>query len=306
MEVLTSGAEIDRGRPHAVSAPPGPTASCRDRSGHRNFPGSCNYQIIAMNTHARLIKTLFALAVVCSSNGADSWSIVDLGTISGWRVSLNDYGWVVFDNKVLTPGASGYSTTSILSSAGNSNNFSLYDINNSNVVLGVDSSAGSATAFVWHGGTRTNLPQIARYDSYTYTTAMGINDSGQIAGNTGDGAYIWTPNEAGGYITTPLGVDLGWTIGSGEAIGITNAVVGYFFYTLDGNSTQRPFYWDGVNVAMLPVTSPWSPNGVARAINERGMIVGDGYFDAYDQRAYLWTQTNGTWEHTDLKHPVLD
>ena len=299
-----------------------------------------------MNLHAGHLGSLVSLALICASDGAESWSIVDLGIISGWRVSLNDAGWAVFDHKVLSPGASGYSTTAILSSAGNSNNFSLFDINNTNTVLGVDRSVGNATAFVWQSGTRTDLPQLANFTGYTYATAIGINDSGQIAGNTGDYAHLWTPVGAGGYTTTALGVDLGWTIGSGESMGInnagvtllnqvynfyrtgysigatsglttiipdqgaytpvgqaisdTNAVVGYFSYTLEGYTTERPFYWDGSTVTTLPVDSPWSPNGVARAMNEQGMVVGDGYYDAYDQRAYLWTFSAGTWEHTDL------
>ena len=76
---------------------------------------------------------------------------------------------------------------------------------------------------------QTSTTRVSFHQSigeYYFSKATGINDSGQIAGNTGDTAVIWTPNGAGGYTSTTLGVDLGSTIGSGDAMGINNAGTG--------------------------------------------------------------------------------
>lgn len=278
---------------------------------------------------------------------AAGWTIIDLGPTGTGEMALNDQGWVVVDNRVLSPSAAGHVSTVVRSADGSLNNLRLKDISNSNVVLGVDSSVGPAQAFILQDGVRSNLPAIPNWQGYLGSTAAGINDSGQIVGNTGDIAYRWSPNGSGGYLMTGLGVDLGWTIGSGAAAAINNLgaglmsqvynsyrtgysygvghttiipelpgyqpvglalndqhqVAGYGVYNCNGYSCNRPFVWQGPEVAWLPVEAAapgWSISGEARGLNERSQVVGGAYVGAYDRRAFLWTLGDAGWSATDL------
>ena len=282
---------------------------------------------------------------------AAGWTITDLGPTGTGEMALNDQGWVVVGNRVMSPTAGGYATTQVRSADGSLNNLRLTDINNSNLVLGVDASVGLPHAFTWQAGARSGLTELPNYNGSLQSTAAALNDSGQIVGNTGDIAHRWSPNGSGGYLLTGLGVDLGWTIGSGAAAAINNAgaglmsqvynsyrtgyssgvghttiipelpgyqpvglalndlhqVAGYGVYNCNGYSCNRPFVWQGPDVAWLPVAAAaagWGVSGEARGLNERGQVVGGAYVAAYDRRALLWTQGAAGWSVTDL-NPLL-
>lgn len=173
-------------------------------------------------------KTLLALAgllATATAGAATGWTITDLGPSHTGTMALNDAGWVVAENRVMSPTAGGYVTTLIRSADGSLTNLQLRDVNNLNVVLGVDRSQNASHAFTWSAGVRGGLPEQVnegRYDS----TAASLNDNGQIAGNSGGYAFQWSPNGSGGYLMNSLGVDLGWTIGSGELVSINGAGAG--------------------------------------------------------------------------------
>jgi uncharacterized membrane protein len=290
-----------------------------------------------------VLSTLLAHGVAAAAG----WTITDLGPTGTGEMALNDQGWVVVGNQVMAPTATGYATTVVRSADGSLNNLRLTDINNSNLVLGVDASMGMPHAFTWQGGLRGGVPELVNYNGSRYSTAAAINDSGQIVGNTGDTAHLWSPNGSGGYLLTGLGVDLGWTIGSGAAAAINNAgaglmsqvynsyrtgyssgvghttiipelpgyqpvglalndlyqVAGYGVYNCGGYSCNRPFVWQGPDVAWLPVESATAGGGIsgeARGLNERGQVVGGAYVAAYDRRALLWTSGAAGWSVTDL------
>jgi uncharacterized membrane protein len=300
------------------------------------------------------LRTRLALALALlagpalAATPAPGWTITDLGRYEGRGLALNDNGWVVFGNRILAPGAGGsVTTTTLVSGDGSLNNLWLRDINNANAVLGVDASVSAAHGFVWQAGVRTALPDLANFNGYRYSDVAAINDAGQIAGNTGDIAYRWSSNGSGGYLLTGLGVDLGWTTGSGSAAAINSAgavllsqvydsyrtgysfgidhtsiipelpgyqpvglalndqyqVAGYGVYNCGGYSCNRPFVWQGPEVAWLPVAvaaTGWSISGEARGLNESGQVVGGAYVAGYDRRAFLWTLGAGGWSATDM------
>jgi hypothetical protein len=278
------------------------------------------------------------LALCATSAKAADWTITDLGSAQSiMTMRLNDNGWIILGNKVLAPGAGGYTATELLNAQGTAGNFGLYGINNSNTVVGVDRNSGPAQAFVWSAGVRTNLPEVANWDHYLYSEARGINASGQVIGNTGDGAAIWTPNGSGGYAITHLdkwstgnaisdaGVGLmdlnsstayssggaatfiparsGFTP-SGTAINNSNVAAGSAFYQAAGYSWTQTFVWQGSSVSVLPVTATganWQVNtGAVSAVNEKNQIVGVGSYGPYDGRAVMWTESGTGWKETDL------
>ena len=101
-----------------------------------------------------VLSTLLAHGVAAAAG----WTITDLGPVTTGQMALNDQGWVVVGNRVMSPTATGYATTLVRSADGSLNNLRLTDINNSNLVLGVDSSVGWSHAFTWQGGLRRGLP----------------------------------------------------------------------------------------------------------------------------------------------------
>jgi hypothetical protein len=188
------------------------------------------------------------LALCSAQANAAGWSITDLGSADGvGAMALNDNGWAVFGNKVLSPnGAGGYTTTQLFNAQGNAGNFALYDINNSNAVVGIDRNSNSVQGFVWRGGVRTNLPLVQDYYGYGRAEAKGINDSGQVVGNAGDTAAIWSPNGSGYSIPTPLGWDWqgdGNSFGSGDGVSINNNGFGLMASVYP---VRRPGYTNGL------------------------------------------------------------
>lgn len=234
------------------------------------------------------------VALVCATTvQAAGWTVLDLGPQGGASAfALNDNGWVVFGNRVLAPGTAGYTVqATLLNALGNSSDLSLVGINNANQAVGNDGSSGRWQAFVWQSGTRTNLPQVANYAGIFSSQTAGINNSGQVVGNAGDTAVIWNPSP--GYASiTQLGVDFGWTIGSGQAMGISGSGYGLL-------SQVYPYYRtgylngvvDGVSSTpstIAPVVPGYTPVGLA--INDANVVVGTSVYDCgfTCNRPFVW------------------
>lgn len=228
-----------------------------------------------------------SLGLTTTGSQATTWTITDLGIYDGHGMALNDQGWVVSGAKVFSPVPGGYTSTTLLNAQGNTSNFWLRDINNSNAVVGVDASAGAWQAFVWQAGTRHNLPALPNWAGYVQSTAVGINDAGQVVGNTGDTAHIWSPNGSGGYLLTALGVDLGWTIGSGDAAGINNPGAGLMAQVYN---SYRTGYSSGIgHTSIIGEQSGYTPVGAA--INDLYQVVGTARYNCGPYSCYapfLW------------------
>ncbi|MEL4180998.1 PEP-CTERM sorting domain-containing protein [Roseateles sp. PN1] len=223
-----------------------------------------------------------ALALMGSkADAAVTWTITDLGSAQNVQtMALNDQGWVVLGNRILSPTAGGYTVTELFNAQGNANNFALYGINNSNAVIGVDRNAGSAQAFVWQAGSRTNLPQLANWAGYSYSEVRQINAKGQVIGNTGDGAAIWSPDGSGGYAITELNK---WSTGSA----INDAGMGLMSNVNSPTASFQAGYSNGVGATtFIPERAGFRPAGAA--INNSNTVAGAAFYEA---AGYSWNQT---------------
>ena len=222
-----------------------------------------------------------AVLALCSASAkAADWTITDLGSSQNiMTMGLNDNGWVILGNRILSPNAGGYTATELFNAQGNASNFQLYGINNSNTVVGVDRNAGSAQAFVWSAGARTNLPQTENWAHYVYSEARGINAGGQVIGNTGDGAAIWTPNGSGGYTITHLDK---WSTGTA----ISDAGAGLMANVNSPTAVFQTAYSSGGAATFIPERAGFRPSGAA--INNSNVVAGSAFYEA---AGYSWTQT---------------
>jgi probable HAF family extracellular repeat protein len=131
---------------------------------------------------------------------------------------------------------------------------------------------------LWNNGVITNLtPDLV---STEFSSATGINESGQIVGNIGQSvAFLWQNGAR-----TPLG-HLG---GGGSFVSdINDSGVAV------GSSTQHPFAWQNGVMTDLGLLDG-DEDGGAAAINGAGQIVGSSGFtnpDTYEQtyRAFLYS-----------------
>ncbi|MCV2356069.1 hypothetical protein LNV09_18155 [Paucibacter sp. B2R-40] len=230
------------------------------------------------------LLTGHALMALVAGNAAaaSSWTITDLGSAYNVQtMALNDQGAVILGNRILSPVAGGgYSVTELFNAQGNANNFGLYGINNSNTVIGVDRNGGSAQAFAWQGGVRTNLPQLANWANYSYSEVRQINAKGQIIGNTGDGAAIWSPDGSGGYAITELDK---WSTGSA----INDAGMGLMSNVNSPTANFQTGYSNGLGpTTFIPARAGYRPAGAA--INNSNTVAGAAFYEA---AGYSWNQT---------------
>jgi hypothetical protein len=221
------------------------------------------------------------LALAAGHAGATTpWTLTDLGTAQNvMTMALNDQGWVILGNRVLSPTAGGYTTTTLFNAQGTNGNFDLYDINNSNTVIGVDRNSGSSQAFVWSAGVRTDLPQQANWAHYVYSEVRQINASGQVIGNTGDGAAIWTPNGSGGYNIVALDA---WSTGSA----LNDAGLGLMSNVNSPTTSFQAGYSNGLgSTTFVPERAGFRPAGAA--INNANTVAGAAFYEA---GGYSWNQ----------------
>ncbi len=233
-----------------------------------------------------------ALVLLAPIAGAatSAWSIVDLGSAHNLgTMALNDLGWVAMGNKVLSPGAGGYTSVEVAGRPGSSG-LRLMDINNANAVVGWDYSSGLAQGFIWEAGVRTDLPPQRNYLGEFTAQAKGINDRGQVVGNTGDYAAIWSPNPAGGYTATTLGWYWeGTRIGSGDGIGINDAGAGLMATVYN---QYRPGYTIGLGNGISILRDGLVELPVGTAINDHYAVAGSGTYNCSGyacNRPYIWT-----------------
>src|SRR5579871_5400519 len=135
----------------------------------------------------RLFSPLCLTLLLCLpiSGWADSYTVVDLGTLAGYAtygIDINNLGQVTGNGDV---GVGGIDTHAFLYSDGTmmdlgtlgGDNSYASSINNLGQVVGYSEAANGQThAFLYSGGMMTDLGSSFAGNSY----AMGINDSGQI------------------------------------------------------------------------------------------------------------------------------
>ena len=174
-----------------------------------------------------------AFAAGSANASAADWTLIDLGTLGG----ANAYAAAV--------------------SAGG------------RVAGCAETASGEIHAFVWRGGTMTDLGRGA--DAPGNSCALALNDHGTAAGRASTGELvIWAPQGV-----QPLGFggdvgdmnDAGWVVGARAA----------------GGSKQAFIYESGTVTYLGDASTP----GEATAINSRGQVVG-----SINGRAFIYERGN--------------
>jgi probable HAF family extracellular repeat protein len=123
-----------------------------------------------------------------------------------------------------------------------------------------------------------------------------INAAGQLAGERGPRATLWTPDGAGGYTITNIGQQLPAALtSSATALNANGQVVGtYHVAVSDGVWADKCFLWtpDKPNATTGTVTLLPDLGGsfcIANDINSAGYVVGVSTDANNEQHAFLWT-----------------
>jgi probable HAF family extracellular repeat protein len=243
-------------------------------------------------SNLRLSFAVLQVIVVVSSLGAaQQYTVTDLGTLGG-----------------KTSGSLG--------------------INDRGQVVGLSTLADTTQrAFVWSSATgMRNLGLLHPSDGYS--TANGINNSGQVVGVSGDFAFLWLPGSGmqdlgnlGGIGAIAYGINnlgevvgssnttdqsthaffwtsSGWmqdigTLGIGSvayAINDSEEVAGT--YTLSDGKTLHAFKWTPTG-GMVDLGTLGGPSSTAFAISPSGQIAGVTSDANFQTEGFVWNQTRG-------------
>jgi probable HAF family extracellular repeat protein len=152
-----------------------------------------------------------------------------------------------------------------------------------------DSSSGETQATIWKQERlqgRFKPKHLGKLHGGEYSSASGINDAGEVAGeaNTGESIvpFVWTPQ--GGLRRSPLlaGDNCGQTFGlnkHGHVVGYSSGLLG-----------RRAFLWTRKAGAHNLGILPGGNHSSASDINDLDEVVGTSASAAGD-RAVLWTKT---------------
>ncbi len=153
-------------------------------------------------------------------------------------------------------------------------------------------------AVIWEADGSVRQPHLAPLSDDTVANAFGINDRGQVVGNSGVCANTTPPP----YVNSPHAVlwerdgtpinlgSLGGPISGASAINSRGDVSGTST-TADGST--RPFLWTPESRTLVelnpPPGFPFAVNGCCKTINDRREIVGFMFnADFTQQHAFLW------------------
>ena len=211
------------------------------------------------------------------ANGAAATQLGVYGT-SGYAYAINDVGQVAgyehFSYNSYTDALLWTGDVPTIPTTLSGRESAAYAINNAGQVAGWSKTGSETTSgTVWNGSAAT-----------TYLTnssiARSINDTGQVAGNTGSQATVWNG-------TTPTYLDsLGGGYSEAQANNNAGQVVGY--PTASPNASYHATLWNGTTATDLGTLGGYS---YATDINDIGIIVGVSFTADGATRAVLW---NGT------------
>ena len=225
-----------------------------------------------MNGKKRLAAYLLLPLVFAAAAAAQTYTVTDLGTLSGFSSSL------AYDNNSAGQ-VTGCSDNSILPTVPCTTNI-------------------PADAYLWSNGVMQDLHHLAGDDS---SAGYVVNDSGEVVGysaNTQTGVthgFFWT--QSGGM------VDLG-TLKGGESYSVADAITskgvivgesvvsnGQVHAVLWTKSGRMYHIQDEGHMPKAPYTYPY-------AINESLQVTGIAYFDQAGTRyhAFLWSKADRRWK----------
>jgi probable HAF family extracellular repeat protein len=158
-----------------------------------------------------------------------------------------------------------------------------FGINDSGQIVGTSTSWDpfGEQAFLYGGGTMTELGPLLQYEWSTCNWARDINNSGQVVGHSGFRAFIYSDGVTLDLGTLPgVSDSLAYAINNdGLVVGGANGDGAAFLYR-DGKMTNLN--------SLIDPTSGWVLN-LAMDINDLGQIVGTGVNPDGHDRAFLLT-----------------
>ncbi len=238
---------------------------------------------VASDSHGGLVRVssivtlLFALAVMTVAPRVTAdYSIVDLGTLGtdarSGALGINERGQVVgwSSNDRLGDHAFVWENGTMRDLRGPSGDGTwAWDINEAGQIVGERGNEFTRQGLLWDKGTFMDVGSS--------TSALAINDRGQIVGLAAGHAVLWEDGT-----TKDLGT-LGGPYSEANAINDKGQVVGVSTYS--DNWDLHAFLWqDGV---MSDLGTLGGEESYARDINDVGQIVGSSY-TATGLHAFLW------------------
>jgi probable HAF family extracellular repeat protein len=192
---------------------------------------------------------LLMIIAVSSLSAAQQYTVTDLGTLEGVGTSValavNDIGQVV----------------------GTSETTSAY-----------------VHAFLWTSGKGMIDLGLLNANDF-FSNAYGVNKSGQVVGQSGAAAFLWTKGKMqdigslGGVGTVAYGIN-----SSGQVVGAS---------ALPNNQPQHAFLWTSSS-GMQDLGTLGGATSIAYAVNDSGQVVGMSYLsDNSTIHAFLWTAITG-------------
>lgn len=224
------------------------------------------------NGASLLACTLAGLAMITAATAQPSYTVTDLGTLSGGGSStaygLNDLGDVVGS-------------------------------------CGPDIYSSDTTGFVWRNGVMTSTGRLPK-GFYSYANA--INSSGVVVGvgDTGNGRpQSWVSTASGLYNFFPNNGGNTYTVGINDA----GAICGNYTKSLSGwvaswkaaiwtPDPKDPRKYRTTDLPVIPGIDPKSTQVFTTAFNQAGQVVGSASNDLMGQHACLW--------NNNAAHSIVD
>jgi probable HAF family extracellular repeat protein len=276
-------------------------------------PGDFISESYAINSSSTIVGTSFGVNGYKATRFNSNNTLTPLGTLPGdynsWGRDINSSGYIVGESYssvlrsfLYDPGTQTMSELSPLSGDTGSR---AYSINNGGKVVGW--SLGTRNRGYLNTGTSVVALDYTD-DGYNNTYAMAINNNDQVAGrveqNTSNSRAFVYSNGVFTRLGTFSGGDYS-TVDNGDAINDLGMVVGKSNRMVGSTLKNRAFFYDGAvmhDLNDLQVGTTWEFANSAKAINIHGQIVGDGFYNSGNARAYVATpelhwqsSSSGSW-----------
>ena len=242
-----------------------------------------------------------------------SYSVTDLGTLGGnesYAYGVNLSGQVAGTSQLTS---SAYPNHAFLTSPNSPINpatdslgaldggswSDAYAVNDSGEVVGYSDLGpmGGYHAFLYSGGTMTDLGSLRSIAGAAGSIAYAINASGQAVGRaqTNDSsthAFRTSPDSPINPATDDLGTLPGARDSEAHGINASGQVVGWS--DVGGPYGYHAFFWDAATGMQDLGLLPGSDGSQAYAINDSGQVVGSAWV-AVEQspHAFIWDSSNG-------------
>lgn len=224
-------------------------------------PANLTVYIYSMNDHGMAVGEAFNS---CVRPWVDSAHL--------WQYDAGDDVWAI----------------STLPPFGSDPEASANDINNFGVAVGFsgDSGTGILRAVQWVGGVTSLVPDLGG----GHSIAIGINDSGQVAGYSRTPAGDYHGYFFDGTSVNEIGTLPGYAYSTTYDVNKNGAVVGWSFNGSVEDTIlpylppvdTRAFLWRNGQLhdamSLIPAGTGWTSIQAFRQINDRGQITGSGVF----------------------------